>query len=1064
MNKRFLFSLLGALTVLAGCSDDSVPGVSLKTPCETEGATSCSAIGELLVCTNGFFEPQACAENERCRVETDGATCAEACIPEQFPISCSGEEGIRTCDSNGFVKVEPCETGNICHDAMCIDESRTTCDNTYLTQCRDDEIVTECKNGWVVSHLCEEGKVCNNGLCVLPESCDSTTHILSCADQNTIRACQNDLIVNIKCGEDKFCDNGECVKDTACNEKTFTLVCTSENAVETCVYEHKTVTNCNAGEICENGVCQSLDEPCTEEGAVTCDSANITKTCKDGVWHKSYCNVGTEVCIDGVCSDKSTATVCIENSYAPRCDVNATLTCEFGYVVKRECTANQHCDAGICYDNIQEGDVCDETTFVQQCFDDGFVAVCVNGTVTKVTCGEQRCQAGACVNKACNTTTFTPECRGHFEVTACVDHAVTKVNCEPNTHCVDGTCIPDANPGDPCNPETFTTTCSSEGKVLSCETQDGVSTIVATECTGNKAVCFNGACVACNPNTYTQTCTPSESSTTGPLKTSCNPDGTLNPELCPIGSVCLGTECAQCNPATSKPGCLNATTAQLCKADGSFENKACNAGEQCLEGTGCTTACDSNGQCAADHYVCVAGLCVFQPECTTSSTPICHDEKSHKICQAPGIYSTPTPCKSNEKCENGVCVGNECDSNTYGTQCDGKSPTTCVNGYIVKNTACSGNTPYCVDGTCKACKHGETAIQCSGNTAIICAPNHTLTTQACANNEVCKPVEGCVSKCPGFTGDSCNADGNRVYCADNGSTAIEVCDFTETCIAGTCTDRTGNVCNREIYQNTCHATPYGSALEYCHPTLGVQFRTCTTSGSSTNFCGTINGETDCFQRCTAAETNPICGYFNQDLLENNYAMGVCTAGTDHTGNQAYGYLPKLGVCREYGDSTILYSSSCYHTGSTVEFKTFVCESMGRGTCDATSGACTGAVECNDTDTRCDGLTAKSCEYDPALQKNVLLSMDCSNLGDKACVTYTVKGNKRAVCKGTETYNNVTPAYSVSSLGTCNADGKNANILHTLHYLSSNHFGFYSTGCAAGCETKTENGITFSYCK
>lgn len=1006
------------------------------TQCDGSYKQVCSGEDGILHCLMGYVVYDKCGENQFC----DNDICIQkvSCDEATFEPRCNNASEQVVC-SNGYQHFVKCEDGS-CVNGKC----SKSCDPGYKACSSDGKTAMQCVGGEIVKTFCE-GNTCADGECHDPEYCLADEYQSSCVD-GKIKHCVSGTVVIEECQGYLECYNGACVSDGPC-DKNMTPICLSDSQVQSCSDSgNKSITSCESGEVCVNGVCQKGNESCTDESK-TCESANVYRNCVDGKWVSGYCDVASEVCIAGVCTPKTDTETCsiLEKD---SCDESSVVSCEYGYRVKRECAAEQVCVDGLCQDSVpseppKPGDDCESTTFESMCLNDGNTTACVDGKVVSISCGDSKvCKSGACVDKTCDSSNFVPECSGDFEITVCVDGKIEKESCGENKHCSNNACVDDANVDDPCNPKTFSPTCTSEGKVLTCDGE--TLKVKATECSGDTPACLNGVCVACDPSKYEAHCTDGH-------KYSCEANGSLTDMLCKVGDVCYNGDCAECDPTKTAATCSDGKV-RVCSSKGIYEDSACPAGYSCLNGA-CTNKCTTNADCADAHYVCDKGQCKFQAECTVGTVE-CDGTSGIKVCKAPGIYEK-TACSEGQICRNGVCMGNECDPDTYGTQCnsDGKTPTVCVNGYIKEQASCAG---ICLNGACAECDSSNTAPTCNGEpTAYYCIDNKFKKVTCTQPQEYCVAGEGCISVCGKDYKPSCNSQGQLVTCDyANRKLKTEDCSFDSECVNGVCEEIVGKSCTPASYSNKCHEVSGVTYVEYCDKsTEKVVISSC----SGTNqFCGTVNGETNCFATCSEAQ-------LAQDLTwcstwwDSRQYIGKCFAGKDYKGATKYGILRQSGLCTDNVSISCRVDKTTGHNDHVV-FDYLPCDMMG-STCS--NGSC-GFAPCGSLSSVCDGNTAKNCAYDPTYDSgvggNVYYEMNCTTLGG-TCRVMNHDGVTRALCD--KSAGNFTGIGAVSTLGTCSNGA-----LHTLYFGNSTgtSYGAHSLQCHNQCVTETNNGATYSYCK
>ncbi|MBQ9816744.1 MAG: hypothetical protein IJM59_04685, partial [Proteobacteria bacterium] len=780
---------------------------------------------------------------------------------------------------------------------------------------------------------------------------------------------------------------------------------------------------------------------------------------------------------------------------------------ENGYLSKYDCGEKHHCEAGVCYEDINEGDPCDASKFTQQCQDDGNVLICAEGTVTKVPCGDKVCTNGACTDPACDPATFKASCNGSFEAVQCKNGVVTKTACPENEFCADGECKPGGNVGDPCDPNIYAKKCDTDGKLMECVKGENDSyKIVETTCQEGTPVCLNGACVQCDPAKYEMTCLEGK-------KWTCEADGSLKDTLCPANkNVCYNNDCAECDPTKTAKTCDGTDSYKMCNASGLFETKKCPDSYTCQDAGNCTNTCDDDHPCTAEHYVCDEGQCKFQAECINTEPATCsEDNKSIKKCVDELYEYTPcgatevckngacignecdpdtygkdnggkecaddnnwaicdngyikkTACPTGEVCKKGICMGNECDPDTFGTQCkaDGITQIYCANGHIVDYGTCSGEKGICLNGACVECDSSKTTVKCSGTAQYqICTDNKYSTPLYCdTQSETCKDGKGCVSLCGDDFKNHCDESGKRVYCDGTTKTIkTEECSYDSTCVAGKCESRSGKPCAIHEFKNVCHVDSKNNKvmLEECSDLGTIHFGAC----GEKSFCGEIQGLSDCYTDCdTENQTTCLYSSLKADI-------GKCLKGTevkaDGTTAERLGIYTVSGICEDDNLSISCHTNSSGHP----VFDYFFCGTIGGGTCQTSTGTCSAFTPgmCSIPGGNCEGGVATNCVRDPALDGYVMTQMTCSdyivNNAPATCVTYTLDGIKTARCLGSHEFNFSGNKYDVSTLGTCIG----TKTLATMHWSDKTSISSHSSECNTSCEEgTTDSGEKFHYCK
>lgn len=1053
MDKKICFAVVCALAVVYGCDDDAGLGSKVVETCTRPGETKCTTEGARVVCQDGVYVPSACESNEACVA----GECVRRCDVATFPKDCDGNVSV-TCGPDGYVVRKPCDgtcVGGDCRSTQSGGNVGDDCDaSTFEGRCDADGQVVKCVGGKIVKRACES----SNLTCYL----------------------------------------GKCEKLAPCGESTYTPKCIDGGARKICKGNAEYIEKCATGAVCEGGVCQTIStvEEC-KDGSVACVSENIAKKCENKVWKQYYCTVENKVCNSGVCKDKSTdLEACVESEFAPKCDGNTRKVCEFGYISSYACEAGQHCKNGICYDDVNIGDPCDDK-FTNQCDDEGRLIVCNQGTVEAHSCGDRVCVAGACVD--CNSTNYTATCADVRSPLVCKEGKIVKDSCAADKHCENGACVDSPKAGDPCDPNAFSDYCS-DGKLLKC---DG-TVVVEHVCEGATPYCLNNSCVACNPADGTR-CVAGTGGGVASIVV-CDAKGTKTETNCAQGqTTCFGNACAQCDPNQYAKACDGEKKARSCNDKGEIVETNCNTDGICENGE-CRKACQSDTDCGPNHKCNEAKKCEFVPECTDIGKIECYAEEGKaaivRKCEGKGLWKTIETCKTGDVCgaddsdaTKFVCRGIECN-NPGLNYCTDNTPTSCVNGRFVKvGTACTGENPKCVAGSCRVCQYGETKGTCgTGETTgtskyTYCKEDNTYASVVCDETQNCVPEKGCVSKCGEDFVATCINDGtvsrSRIVCDKDGKKVTQQCAHTEICRNGKCIDRRDNdSCNAYTYdKNECIEDGKGNVyLEYCGKD-GFTYKPCNDDhpgdANQGQFCGKVGSFTDvgCWEKCSSINAT-YCSV--QSLTAGTMGtVGICQNGVDYEGNAKTGIHTSAGLCDERGAS-----SSCFvNANSKLIWNYFSCSHLNSsGGCNAQTGSCKdfAVASCSTPSASCDGNKAVRCTLDPASISNtnrdgyVRVEEDCSKIAQGAeCVTYTLHGMPMARCATEQDLQfGGEPQTRESTLGRCDNSGAKPTVKQ-IHKTNNNGWlrianecsGIGGSTCKTGETNPSTSGnkYTFAYC-
>lgn len=320
--------------------------------------------------------------------------------------------------------------------------------------------------------------------------------------------------------------------------------------------------------------------------------------------------------------------------------------------------------------------------------------------------------------------------------------------------------------------------------------------------------------------------------------------------------VCRGDPCAGVACNTPPSGCFFA--AGMCD-EGACEYMVNNAG-----------ICDDNKPCTTGDR-CEEGVCVGdQTVCDAPPEALCLDEDTRRFYNPMGVCNQATgACDYMQQdqecpfgCDNGACLGDPC----AGIVCDSPPSTqcyeqagTCANGVCQYNTtpgACDDGDPCTNVDTCNNGICGGISTVCNSPPAPVCNGADTL--EVYAMNGTC-------------SGGNCEYTPSTITCDDN-----DACTVGDFCNNGACRSGAMNTCDDG---NPCTA-------DSCDPVGGcvhtpISGNACTTNSSECPT-GTCSAGT-CLPTpgvaCVA--TYSIClGLADQDVA------GICSASGDCTVTQA----------------------------------------------------------------------------------------------------------------------------------------------------------------------------------
>ena len=557
------------------------------------------------------------------------------------------------------------------------------------------------------------------------------------------------------CGCDKecasgYCENGACCAGASCVARPLGAPCQDAG-------------QCASGS-CADGVCCNL--ACTG-ACVTCSLPDRPGECvpvpagmpdTHGICRKDppeSCGQSGACNGLGGCAQFAPGTLCGvarcegQNVLQPagQCDGNGT--CIAGAALG---CAPYTCNEGICRNTCQSDGDCTAPN------------VCTDGSCGprgdgQLCTADVQCASGFCVDGVCCENACTGKCMFCARPNA-LGRCVPVPNNNPDPRAAMGV----TDPGQVCL-DQGAASCGDNGR---CDGKGGCArypngeTCRARSCSGNnnqetgEGVCRNGSCQLPNP----RTCAPYQ----GCSGTACRTRCTSNAH-CSSGNECIDGSCgkrpigalcdrnSQCSgPSICAQGrcCASAcnTSCMSCNVEGSVGTcSPVRAGAPdpagMCQNTGCSTGCDGRGGCgrqepgtACGSPMCVGdnGLrrlaCNANGVCEPSVTPcpqgfICAE---NRCTEPPEPPKEPPggPCRGNEHCESGFCVGGFCCANACAGECrectvqtDWRcqakpNQTMCGNpaqGRICRGgmCACPGNTQPCPapDGVCTNTNNDE---------------------------------------------------------------------------------------------------------------------------------------------------------------------------------------------------------------------------------------------------------------------------------------------------------------------------------------------------------------------
>lgn len=772
--------------------DGTIAWRASAAPCATAAlcmATAEAASCALPVCGGSLAsfrcDPTQPLRIQRCNAARNGwdtdRTCAAGtvCDPgpaQQGPAQCDvcvggayrcDDEALTRCELDGqrWTALEPCRDAEHCvataTEGYCLrcDQGDTACDGSRLTTCSED------RRGWVVSQECpaqfgchvtpDFGDYCN--VCAVPnearcnmatlQTCDAAQRTITqdtpcefgCQpvflQQDYCRQCQPNtaqcsttaddqrrVCSSVGIWETQTCANGSDCHDSgtadycgSCDPGTFT--CTSGTQRQQCSANGTpgAVTTCGASTpvcLASTGGCVQCDPGSMPRCTGSAGSAGRETCSNSGAWQAAACSGSTPVCLMGECRACYPGTsICRGNDPLAR-DVCSGM----GVWQASNCSSGSACWEGDCVE-------CNPMTSEPRCTssDGPGRETCVEGEWSPANCtGSLVCADGDCLE--CDPANPTPVCLPSEDPSArqvCADGEWERQDCAAPTPvcgasgqcvCMDGAarcsmsgvrqhCMGGSWVNAPCT-DSF---CTGAGECVECRN--------AADCDADFPSCTGGACVCqpgserCNASGTHQVCSAAGTAwnnvpCTGQTPVCDSGSGTCvcqeGAKRCQSGNADVCVDGAW-QTRTSDPECTSCMT-----------DTNCGGNEPICDGIECV-ACDDD---CPDGTVCAAnGACV---ECTPEDAsecamgePLCSDANLCVECLANMHCSGTTPiCDAGDcrACQTGDCGGNIC--NTQTGACEPCS-----------NANCSG---VCVQGACVPCSNVDAggSVPCPSGTCV----------------------------------------------------------------------------------------------------------------------------------------------------------------------------------------------------------------------------------------------------------------------------------------------------------------------------------------------------------
>lgn len=216
-------------------------------------------------------------------------------------------------------------------------------------------------------------------------------------------------------------------------------------------------------------------------------------------------------------------------------------------------------------------------------------------------------------------------------------------------------------------------------------------------------------------------------------------------------------------------------------------NATCGSGQVCKQDV-CYDTCSINKPCLEKHKVCLNRLCTDSTVTCAPDTRRCStDGRSVELCKDGIDYEKEKECASDEQCENGACIKNACENDTF--RCKDNNVEVCKNHSFKLYSECDA-PQVCVE-TSFQCEvppecTGESR-RCADNNVQICDNGQYVAYQTCKAGYVCSPSTfECVESADCET-DALKCKDNSIYkCTDSKWKLSTKCSEDQTCENNSC--------------------------------------------------------------------------------------------------------------------------------------------------------------------------------------------------------------------------------------------------------------------------------------